>query len=381
MGFSWLLPIRFVMTVSAFVLGAAILLGRTSHSTPPEIRVRSLPLYAPVNQQLINAPHTLMLDTERGELVPITLGHSRTFNSASFSPWRDDQGHSSVAGFWMYREADRTPSDGSLVFSLARFTFPGGSLLEQAEVNFFPASAPCWSPDATGRILVAGWDGQLYRFDFGQGTWDRDGSNAEFLQRPLKWQNLRPGELRPMVEDTIWPSEPRLAGLLISVVIPDGHTEGFSQRRISWLRLGPDASSIEATGDLASPRSGGRAIGWPDERMPCVSAMPDGDLALAYLVKLKGTKTWRLQLARLEFDPETATPRFDRANEVTLAEECAMSPPAFSPDGRWVFSLAYDPHHRLVVRRHSVVDALPSTPTRAGHVATTQAKRGSGLIE
>ncbi|MHC5542721.1 hypothetical protein ACYOEI_31235, partial [Singulisphaera rosea] len=257
------------MTASAVVLGVAVLVGRAPHSTPPEVRVLSQPKYAPVNQQLISHPNILMLDTERGELVPIALGHSLAFNTASCSPWRDEQGRTSIASSWMLR-APGNSSEGSLAFKLARFRWPDGKLMEQTEVNFFPASPPAWSPDASGRILVVGWDGQLYRFDFGQDPRNRDGSSDEFPHRPLNWQSLPQGKVKPMVEDTIWPSDPRLRGLLVSVLLLDGHSQGYCQRQISWLRISPDASSIEAAGNLAPLRSGSPTTGWSDERMPSV---------------------------------------------------------------------------------------------------------------
>src|SRR5262249_6073438 len=109
---------------------------------------------------------------------------------------------------------------------------------------------------------------------------------------------------------------------------------------------------------------------------------PDGGLALAYLAKRQGHGEYQLRVGPVAIDAATGVPRVEESDTVALADDRALHPPAFSPDGRWVYSITQAGDMPNCTERHSVAAALARRPpgsTAASGRATTPVPGNRGV--
>jgi len=123
-----------------------------------------------------------------------------------------------------------------------------------------------------------------------------------------------------------------------------------------WLRLSRDRHAVEAAGRL-----------WPSnpaldqafsERLPNLIRTPQGDLVLAYLRCRKAPGDTQLMLAPVTLSTNEGVPQVDPKQAIELANQCLMSPPGFSQDGRSIFAIQANGRNRMRLLRYSVEEAM-----------------------
>jgi hypothetical protein len=201
------------------------------------------------------------------------------------------------------------------------------------------------------RVLVPGYDGILYRVDFG----DPDTGSGQ--PRPIAW---RGGPTRGVVQldDLSWPRHPSLEGRILAALTLRARPGVPYTWSIWWLRLDPEATAVIAAGPLALDDGG-----W-DGRYPILSPAVAGPPTLAWLERAQGRRgdAWRLRIAPVEIDPRSGDPSVNGERTRTLAEGCEPAAPAFSADGRRISYIARGPG-ALNVRRAVVTGpAAPGMP-------------------
>jgi hypothetical protein len=293
------------------------------------------PVHEPLRFLPSSADTSFALDPETGRLVQWRSSTRDVLLEGTCSPWVDETGGSQVAGVWA-----RYSDSGLLLESgLARFSYPGGALIDSITLDIVPAGPPCWEPTARPRIIFAAHDGRLYRLAL-DGARVRDGSGYGRQRRPVvfTWKAGRPGPGLITMENPRCPLDPRLPGILL--VSLRRHTPAATPHRsesfdeLWWLRLDPMEAAIEEAGplfetdDAASKRL--------DRRFPALATQPDGSLVLAYLAAPRGTVPYELRVAPVQLDPKTRTPHAAAKQERILAADCAGIAPAFSADGQWI---------------------------------------------
>jgi hypothetical protein len=314
------------------------------------------------------------LDPETGRLsfVPIQGGDS--FDSATCSPWEDDQGQSDMVGRWLGRSQVDKICEGC---GLARYKFPSGQLLERVKLDVMPVSRPCFDPDWPTSVLFAAGDGKLYRYTFEGAPNAAQGSAAgEAGPTPLTWKTSTAGTMPVAISDPIWPSDSRFKGRLIASLTflvkgSDGRTTMRS--RLGWLRLNREGTEIVQTGHLieqdraTSPGGDG-----PDETVPTLQVTEDGTgLMLAYLSHAPRELGWTLWAAPLKLDCESGTPTVDKSRLCAVAANRSHMIPVFSADGRTLYSIANsDPKPETIDR--------VSVPELVRHPADSMAGRLGG---
>lgn len=296
---------------------------------PATSRYRTSPdlLHDPVSRPVLR-----LLDAGTGDLVRFPLAGMERISFAACSPWQDGLGRTHVAGLWIDFDDQNIRAMG-----LARCVLPGALVLDRVELDVLPGGAPCWPPGPGTWVLYPGTDGVLYRLEFDEGA---------SVPRPLAWRCPPPRGSWKGIIDPAWPSDPRLAGTILvalrHIASDDGLPDWF-ESQLWWLELNADGTAIEGAGRLIAPASG-NCNGHEEialERLPALSATPDGGLVLAYIVRRKGESEYRLRLARVTIDPATRAPRAEPSTVVEVAEGRAPALAAFSADGRWVYSFPY----------------------------------------
>lgn len=304
------------------------------------------------------------LDPESGRLVRAQFPQGEDIDCAAYSPWEDGQGGAQVVARWTSRRTDGL-CDG---YGLARYRFPGGQVIDHVELETVPTSSPCFYPGDPDRLLFGSGDGKLYRFTFpsSEGSWGV-GDEDESRPKAITWRMKPPGDGIVMLSDPHWPTDPRFKGRLIVSLSYYDRALGLHvlRRPELWtLQLNDEGTEIVAADRLMKgepPASfEGHSIA---ERMSTVSTSPNGDLSLAYLCQNAGQAGWDLRLAPLKVDHETGLPIFAPSEIRTLSENCLPILPAFSGDGRWVYSFPSPLRSLDKADRYSVVSAFERSPS------------------
>ena len=272
-------------------------------------------------------------DLARGRLGSLTLPPDEVLYNASFAPWTDQVGKGQVVGRWAHRESREHPAQ----FGLARFSVPDGEPLGLIATERPPLGPPCWFPDRSARVLYAGGDGRLYRFDFDadRGHPDEGGDDeAEASPRPVDLGTLPDGGATTQVADPCWPDGPAIGGrAVVALSTLREAAPRFENPKLWWLTLDRDGTRILAAGRLTAPDSVENDL---EERLPAIGSAPDGSPILAYLTRQGPASAWTVRVAPIRVDPETGIPTAATAAARVVAEPCAPALPAISPDGRWV---------------------------------------------
>ena len=343
MSFSFSSLIRLLVVMA---LGSTMLAVGLSKLDPPKPgwRTRREPRYFNINDYYLNVTDrsTRWLDAETGQVRAYAVEDGDILEAASCSPWVDEKGLRQVAGRWSSRTNDGAMSV-STDFGLARYSFPGGQLLDHVSTEIVPVGPPCWFPGTRASILFAAGDGELYHYSFEQNppTQESDPAARRDLEpKPLKWRCPKPGVGKVYLSDITWPEDPRMGGCVV-VSLRDqteetkaAHT--FTPTRLWWLKLNLAGTEIVEAGQLVVPDTAGSSTNPCDERSPTVGTLADGSLAVAYMYQQDKSRGWELRLAPIELEGDRHVPKALESRSRRLASNCLPSHPSFSADGSWL---------------------------------------------
>ncbi len=292
-------------------------------------------------------PGPLLLDRRTGVTERLPLSNNEVFEHISCSPWVDADGESQLVGCLLEKQGAGSRSTLNEI-GLGRITYPGGRIVDSIASPVVPSGPPCWMPGTDAKILFAGGDGVIYRFDF------EDSRKAESTNKepvPVDWRvRDKTGKLvqAGMFSDLSWPAERRLRGRL--VVALRRHESRVKNARVNpaeiwWLMLDDEGKSIIAASRLTKrPIDAGASISVDsegcsesvEEACPVIGTSAAGEPVLAYLTKRPKEYGWRLQIVALEVDRKSLAPQVIEGTERVLADGCFHTPPVFSTDGRWI---------------------------------------------
>lgn len=308
--------------------------------------------------------NTRYLDSQTGTIQRLPLPQGEYLEDTACSPWQDERGVSHIVGRW--RKEDGTPGGELLTdIGLACFTYPGGEWVGLIHCEKLPQGGVCWFPDTSDRVLFATADGSLYQVSFhAEDSPEAHGDGEDQVPVRLRWKTTIPGAGDVMLRQPCWPRVPGFEHtILISLryVEPDPRAGGYSNAELWWLRLDAAGTTIVAAGRLITPTADKR-----DESAPSVAMTPAGPV-VSYLTAPPGHPVRTLHMAPVVFDARTGAPRADLTRDVVLAEDCTDIPPAFSPEGRWVYTLVNPMRPDAHVQRIAVPGAQPAArPARSG---------------
>jgi hypothetical protein len=341
-----------------------------------------------------------LLDTETGTVSSLDTPGMEGLEAARFSPWIDAAGQQHVAGRWRESSGSKSrPRPGPV--GVARCTFPEGRVLDRIAIDPVLTGSPCWFPDRSDRILFAGGDGQLYRLTFpGAGT--ADGQGPDTRPEPIPWEAAPPGAGSAHVREPFWPSGTALGGRLVAVVMvrdPSDLTLRRFSTQIWWLELSGDASAVVAAGRVPVPTGEAATVAEPEsdvqEHFPCVGTTRDGTTMLAYLSGTGQYARYELWIAPIAVEiegegqgaPGREVLRIRSSAARCLHKSGVLAPPAFSPDGRWLYA-AIRPaaSDEIIMARfavmpgdgHSILTAqVPAIPQTGRSVSVQEPSPGS----
>ena len=344
-------PPRPMMVGLMGLSAVAIAVGRRD-DRPAAPRAPAAVRYAVVDAHLLgrDCGPPWLLDAERGRLVRLGLPGAGALSHASCSPWRDDWGNWQLVGR-SHECAGRGTDRVACGFGLARWTFPGGRVLDRVDAEVVPVGPPAWLPGTAAGVVFAAGDGRLYRFAF-EGMHGPDGTAGEpdSEPRPLAWRVAPPGRGPILLADPSRPTDPRLGDRLLVALSTTESGGEAPVWEVWWLRLDAEATAIVAAGRLTRPDTERR-----HERCPVLAAGPEGGLVLAYLAQRPGACGAELRLAPVRVEPATGVPAVGPGEAVTSVDDVVPTPPAFSADGRWVSCVVRPPGAAPAVRRLEVV--------------------------
>ncbi len=333
------------LIVAALVV-AAVLIGRSTPATDPasvlaSVRTSMPPRFSAINGFYYRDRISRLLDVVTGETLPAFSEPVTTFNFPACSPWQDAQGRWQMVTVWTRKSEAEDPGDQA-ISGLARFSYPDSRPLDRVGFPFAPRGPACWLPGSAARVMYAGDDGMLYRFDFEEadGTPVRNPGVADRCPRPLRWLCSRPTEGWCYAYDPSCPvSMPDGPWIFASLCWRDG-TKSWEcwSNGIWWLRLSQDGDSVVRAG-LLTGKSGVEASDCTEFRSPIVAASGSGKHFLAFLFRCDRDVNWSVRVAALAVDPSSGDLCSSWEDAQTLAVGAVMSPLAFSPDGRFVFAL------------------------------------------
>lgn len=327
-------PVRLLALLVVIVCGLAVAVARLA-PRPARVALKSVPRYVVINGPFLTRGQspTQVLDTETGKLEPLPVPAGEALEWASFSDWVDGDGERQVVGRWVAYQAERgkLPSVGN---GLGRFAYPSGRPLDRLGDSPVPGSAPCWYPGAAPRVLFASIGGQLYECTFG--ATQPTGQVAPAKVRPVPWPNPPAGLHRPRVNQPVWPQSPRLNGYVLAAVssLRDEVGGDYGPRRLWWLRLSPDGSSVAAGGRLFADADEDPAR---EECLPSVATLPDGACVLAYHRKEIGGDHEELFVVPITTEAADGPPSARRSESRLVTDRCVGTPAAFSADGRALY--------------------------------------------
>lgn len=302
-----------------------------------------------------------VLDTQTGEMSPLVLPQAQGLQKASFSDRVNEQGEREVVGRWV-RYTGKGPSREMDATGVARFAYPSGRVLDQVPLDFVPSSPPCWFSGDPPRVLLAGTDGRLYRVSFRDHIGQGGADDCEV--QPIDWPQRPEGLRESHIGHPVWHKDLRLGNTLIATVgnaPSQEHANGLKRRgyrfQLWWLRLDASGSQIVGGGRLFADNPNHD----DQEGFPSVASLPDGGLVLTFVRQAPATNVGDVYAVRLEIDDQTGTPVAHWSNARKVAEKCALVPAAFSPDGRWVFTLKGSPGESARLARRDLLPLLAAS--------------------
>jgi hypothetical protein len=358
---------RLLLAIGAALTLIAMALGRSAPPAAPGRADReAVPVRVGIRPGAPPWEPDRFLDPAGGLPVAPTLPAGGGLFGSAWAPWADGSGRTQLVGIWR----DRRSGDAALV----RLSQPDGSVLDRlAEEGDWPGwtGAPCWFPDRSERVLLAGGEGSLHRLDFGD---DAPGRGP----RPLPWR-CDPGSEAPPVRDLAWPRHPRLGGRLLAAICrrkeAGASRPGQVAHALWWLRLDPEASAVVAAGPLVVRPDGAVPA---DERFPAFSPCGAGPPRVAWLERVTrwGESPWRLRVADVEIDPASGDPSAAVGTARDLAEGCEAVAPTFSADGRRLVYVVRGPGGPTVRWADATEPACPAATAVASSPPAQAVPRG-----
>ncbi len=355
MRFSLTSLIRLIALGALTSTTAAVGLSRM-FPVPGHVLIEAPPRYVCVNglsfEPVLQGSY--LLDTEAGVLSPLSPVDGVTIEYATCSPWSDGRNSYEVVGRAVVRDGIASSSlcQG---LGLVRASLPHPSIREPISMSPVITGRPCWIPGKVSRIAFPAGDGLLYTEDLP----DAHGANGTSAPRPIDWSCPAPGSTNVLLGDPVAPIVPSLGGrIFVTLMIGDDRARRIKDRsEIWWLKLDPEEQSIVAAGRVAT-----RDVR-EEQRLPNICVAPDGRLAFAFLSRFPGEPEWHLRVTTLNVDPKTGVPTADTEAARDLGQRFCVTPPAFSPDGRWLFAIPRSQPTAQRVQRFSILEALdPASP-------------------
>jgi hypothetical protein len=96
---------------------------------------------------------------------------------------------------------------------------------------------------------------------------------------------------------------------------------------------------------------------------PRLVAGPAGGMTLAYLVRREFQQKWSLRACPVVLDRSNGGLKVLAGGTKSLADGVLLSPPAFSADGRWVFTAVADEDGPRVIRVANPFYGPPCSPS------------------
>jgi hypothetical protein len=354
-----------VRMIALLGIGSTFLAVGVARSVPkapiPVRGVEASPRYYGVNG-VVFAPHkdaNFLLDTETGELREFALPKNLAFDYVTCSPWRDERGDYELVGRITEHSGDST---GKLCegWAMARIGVQSREVVNQTPVNLLVAGSPCWLAGRPARVVFPGGDGGLYLQDLGNDD-ESDDAGTPTDRRKVAWNAPESGIERAILNDPVRPVVPGIGGRLFVALNPgvrQGDELSFGKSQIWWITLSEDGTSIKAAGRLIAPTRNTTGAAAQEERLPNLAATPDGRIALAYLRREAGVVAWSLCVAPVTVNPKTGVPTVSEPEVRQISSDSAVTIPAFSTDGRWLYHVSRDLASGQRVPRFSVVDEL-----------------------
>jgi hypothetical protein len=332
---------------------------------PSTFRTANPPRYFAINGSIFKDPEasSLVLDTETGVLARFEAPEGMRVENASCSPWVADANEVEFVG----RVSISRGQDTGKVYDssgLGRFKMSSGLPIVAMSLEPAIVGRPCWLPGSPTRILFPGGDGLLYVRDLaGIGVDDPDQAEArEAPARRVSWRCRTPDNGPVLIGDVSCLVAPEFGGRIL-VSLSRGREKyadefRYASSEIWWLKLDAEGREIIAAGRLTAPSAEGPLANREEERMPSMVVAPGGRLVLAYLSRRQGEASWRMRLVPVDVGPDGADPVVRGSEACLVADDCSVTPPAFSADGRWLYRVGRVRSSRDVIRRFSVVEAL-----------------------
>lgn len=346
MSFSFSSLVRLLVIVGLGVTLTAIGIARLDPPRSP-LRTRMASKYFHINEYFVDLadrkPH--WVDSETGSVFAHSLADGDVLQAASCSPWSDEKGQYQVVGRWSSRTKEG-PMSISTDFGLARYSFPGGRMLDQVSTEIVPIAPPCWFPGTRARVLFVAGDGEIYQYAFEPDPLTKQNDPAagrDPRPAPLAWICPRPGRGKVFVGDPSCPEDPRMRGYVV-VTLREQAEENSSARSFThsslwWLRLDLEGHEIIEAGRLLDDMPRARDDSSIDYRRPMVGSLPNGHLVIAYQAERPGESTWDLRIAPIELEGDRGLPLARHSRSLRLSTHCHPSQPSFSADSRWLNSI------------------------------------------
>jgi len=289
-----------------------------------------------------------LIDRESSRCDVVPFPSDDQWTQLSVSPWYDAEGNTEGVCRSFGSSSTRLKQSS---WGLVRIRLPEGEIIDEVKLDFLPEGRACWVPAHPGRILFAAGDSELYLYDFP--GWSSnpsqpvseppEGSNETALCR-VTWQDSPPCGSKVFITDPVWPSHPLFRHLAFATFLAQLNESNGADAEVTdllWLLMSDEGDVVKASGLLAIPTTNAPGDRMMFRRFPNVEVGRDGTIRLAYLERVQGQRSIRLEVVPIEIDPETGHPRVP-AHSVTrtLDEDCALFPPLFSADGMSVYMVS-----------------------------------------
>jgi hypothetical protein len=348
MSFSFSSLIRLLVLMA---VGSTIMAVGLARLTPPRPSNRAghSAKYTNINEFFladVTERTPVWLDAETGKMTTFSLEDGDVLETATCSPWSDEKNQRQVVGRWTTRIKDG-PMSVSKDFGLARYSFPGGQMLDHVSTEMVPVDSPCWYPGTRARVLFSGGDGLLYHYAFEPEPWLKTAkpeAGRDLKPIQLEWHCPKPGNGKVFFGDITWPDDPRMNAYPVVSLreqIPGPHgTAIYSRTSLWWLKLNLAGTEILDLGRLLVSDDLSQSDLKFDHRKPSIGELADGHLVMSYLRQRMGDSGWELRIAPIEFDSDHHVPRAIESQSVSLATRCQPAQPTFTADGRFLNAIA-----------------------------------------
>ena len=334
-----------VRLIAFMAIGSTMVAVGVSRAVPkpgPELGLSErTPRYVGVNGSAFSPPRPSfsVIDTGTGELQEVALPNGVTFDYATCTPWHGERVEYELVGRMVERVGKATDQlcEGA---SLVRIDLTTREEISRSSLIPLVTGSPCWLNGSPSRVVFPAGDGQLYLQVLG----DDDASTPEQPTERLlvAWAADLAKHHGSIINDVVRPIVTALNGKLLVAI--SHRTQNTTRAKLGrseiwWLSLNAAGTQIVEAKPLFNSGSRMDENNLVEERLPNMIATPDGRLALAYLRREPRSANWELAVVEVRLDAMTGDPIAQTAECRPVASESALSLPAFSADGRWLYHL------------------------------------------